>query len=321
MKRPRSARLTFIQKQWIYMHHGDTDEPLNSISQRTGVSISTIRRIFMEFSTNVKRSEIYSKIRCKRLIESEQIAKLIFNYVKNQTGWFTAKNVQDHIKNELSVMIPLHQIRKHLKLKEGLSFQKGNSRPININIDQVKLLQKLFWVKIANILPGMKLLISIDESLILRYATTNYSWLKTGTSCTITNTCFIKSMNLITAITTTGLVINMLKSERTNAKIFHAFLSYVMVGRGRLCSWRLWNYTWQLLNSQIRVSNDTLKKNRDKTILPSSVLTGTSSCGGLLFIIQKEICTGMKGRIIESLDNTFNQDDHKMNTRNWRWIH
>ena len=228
MKRPRSAHLTFIQKQWIYMNHRDTDEPLNSISQPTGVSISTIRRIVMEFSTNVKRSEIYSKIRCKRLIESEQIAKLIFNYVRNQTGWFTAKNMQHHIKNELSVMIPLHQIRKHLKLKEGLSFKKGNSRPININIDQVKLLQKLFWVKIANILPEMKLLINIDESSISRYTTTNYSWLKTGTSCAITNTCFIKSVDLITVITTTGLVINMLKSERRNAKIFDAFLNYVI---------------------------------------------------------------------------------------------
>ena len=140
IKRPRSAHFTFIQKKWIYMHHRDTDEPLNSISQRTGVSLSTIRRIVMEFSTNVKRSEIYPKIRCKRLIESEQIAKLIFNYVRNQTSWFTAKIVHDHIKNELSVLILLHQIRKHLKLKDCLSFKKGNSRPININIDQVKLL-------------------------------------------------------------------------------------------------------------------------------------------------------------------------------------
>ena len=83
-------------------------------------------------------------------------------------------------------------------------------------------------MKIANILPEMKLLISIDESSISRYTTTNYSWLKTGASCAITNTCFIKSMNLITAITTTGLLINILKSERTNAKIFDAFLNYVI---------------------------------------------------------------------------------------------
>ena len=162
------------------MHNRDTNESLNKISQQIGVWNSTIRRIIIEFSTNVKRSEIYSKIRWRRLIELEQISKIIFNYVLNLIGWFTAKNVQDNIKNDLSVMKPLHQIRNHLKLKKCLSYKKGNPRPININTDRVKLLRKLFWVKKADKLPEIKFLINIDESSITRFTINNYSWLKTG---------------------------------------------------------------------------------------------------------------------------------------------
>ena len=75
--RPKSTHLTFSEKRWIYMHYKNTCDSINTISQRTGASISTIRRIILSFSRNVKRSEIFSKIRWNRLIDSKVVSKSI----------------------------------------------------------------------------------------------------------------------------------------------------------------------------------------------------------------------------------------------------
>ena len=62
----------------------------------------------------------------------------------------------------------------------------------------------------------------------MKGTTKNYSWLKTGRSCTITNVKFKSSINMITAITTNGLAINMLKFWSTTAEIFKIFLDYML---------------------------------------------------------------------------------------------
>ena len=148
--RSKSAHLTFSEKRWIYMHYKNTGDSINTISQRTGTSISTIRRIILSFSRNVKRSEIFSKIRWNRLIDSKVVSKSISKFISSQTGCYTSRDVQDHIYNSLSVMIPLHKIRKYLKQKEHLSYKKGNPRPIDLDFGRVYLLKKLFWIKIAD---------------------------------------------------------------------------------------------------------------------------------------------------------------------------
>ena len=225
--RSKSAHLAFSEKRWIYMHYKNTGDSINTISQRTGISISTIRRIILSFSRNVKRSEIFSKIRWNRLIDSKVVSKSISKFISSQVGCYTSRDVQDHIYNSLSVMIPLHKIRKYLKQKEHLSYKKGNPRQIDLDFGRVNLLKKLFWIKIADKLSEINVLINIDESLITRDTSKKYSWLKTGVSCSIANIGFEKSINLISAITTKGRVINMIKSESTKSDVYTAFLKYL----------------------------------------------------------------------------------------------
>ena len=201
---------------------------MNQLSQLTGISMSTIRRIIQDFSSNIDRSRIYKKIRWRKLIQSKTVMQYISKFASWQTGCFTAADVQEYIKDQLLVSIPLHQIRKHLKINEKLSYKKGNPRPVNLDVSRVKLLKQLFWIRFANQLSGIKMLINIDESSITKGTKKNYSWLRTGRSCSITNLKINNSINMITAITTTGLTINMLKYKSTNAEIFKCFLDYML---------------------------------------------------------------------------------------------
>ena len=127
----------------------------------------------------------------------------------------------------MSITIPLDKIIKYLKQKEHLSYKKGNSRSTDLDDERVKLLKKLFWLKILETLSGIKVLINIDESSIARDTSTKYSWFRSGLSCSIANIDFKRSINFISTIITKGRVINMIRSESTTSKVFTVFMRYL----------------------------------------------------------------------------------------------
>ena len=178
MSRHKNSHLTYKQKNWIYSQYTIGWKSMNQLSQLTGVSISTIRSIIQDFNSNIVRSDIYKNIRWRKIIKSKKVMQWISKFVSNQTGWFTAKDVQLQTKDQLLISIPLHQIRKHLKNREGLSYKRGNPRPLNLDIIRVKLLRRLLWVRIAKNISEIKILINIDKSSLTRGTTKNYSWLR-----------------------------------------------------------------------------------------------------------------------------------------------
>ena len=227
MYRSKNSHLTKKQKSWIYSQYSVCGKSINQLLQLTGISMSTIRRIIKDFNSNIVRSELYRNIRWREII-SKKLKQWISKFVSNQTGWFTAADVQGQIKDRLLVSVSLHQIRKYLKNSEGLSYKKGNPSPLNLDMIRVELLRRLFWVRIAKSISGIEILVNIDESSVTKGTIKNYSWLKTWRSCTITNVKFKSSINMITAITTNGLAINMLQFWSTTAEIFKVFLDYML---------------------------------------------------------------------------------------------
>ena len=179
MSRHKNSHLTYKQKYWIYSQYTIGWKSMNQLSQLTGVNMSTIRRIMQDFNSNIVRSDIYKNIRWRKIIQSKKVMQWISKFVSNQTGWFTAKDVQLQTKDQLLVSIPLNQIRKHLKNREGLSYKRGNPRPLNLDIIRVKLLRRLFWVRIAKNISEIKMMINIDESSVTRGTTkTIHGWEK-----------------------------------------------------------------------------------------------------------------------------------------------
>ena len=227
MNRSKGTHLTYNERLWIYKSSRYEGGSLSKICQRYGVSISTARRIIKQFSSNIRRSEIYSKIRCKKAIFSTTAMDWISEYVKSISWRFTSLRVHRHILKNLSIPIPRHQIYKHLKHNELLSYKKGSARPYILDIKKLKLTNQLFWVKLAQSLPSIKILIDLGEGTVSKDTKANYSWLKTSKHWSINNIVFGGSINLISCITIDGLAINLLKHWSSNAKILIKFLKYL----------------------------------------------------------------------------------------------
>ena len=158
------------------------------------------------------------------MIKSPHIKSLILKYAKSTSWSFTSSNIQEFILNEWSVLIPNHQIWKQLKNHLHLSYKKGSSRPCSLNFDNIKLLKQLFWVRLAQRVPHIIMLINLDGSTINKDVKNNYSWLKIEKHCSINNIVFKSSINLISWIITSGLAYNWLKYTTSNSAIPTKFL-------------------------------------------------------------------------------------------------
>ena len=151
------------------------------------------------------------------------MVKWISKYVWAQTHRFISADVQAYIKEQLLVTIPLHQIRKNLKEKLRMSYKKGNPRPVTLDVAKLRLTKQLFWIRLAQKLPEIKLLVNIDESSFSNSTKKNYSWLEKVKSCALNNIVFQNSINVISCITSNGLSINLFKYISSTAKFLFLF--------------------------------------------------------------------------------------------------
>ena len=156
--REKNAHLTYDQKLFIYSQYQYQGKRISHICQTFGVSTSTVKRIIRQFRTNIKRINIYHEIIWKKLISSPAVVDWISEFVKITTGSLTSEDVRIYIKRKLSVLIPVHQIRKHLKTNEYLSFKNGSSRPLFLNTKKQELKKQLFWVLLARQLGEIRIL-------------------------------------------------------------------------------------------------------------------------------------------------------------------
>ena len=63
MNREKNAHLTYDQKLFICSQYQYQGKRISHICQKFGVSTSTVKRIIRQFSTNIKRDNIYHEIR------------------------------------------------------------------------------------------------------------------------------------------------------------------------------------------------------------------------------------------------------------------
>ena len=227
MDRSKRAHLTYEQKLLIYKCYQYEKSTLSQIWQKFGVIFSTTRRIIKQFSPNFKRQEVFSIIRWRKNIDSHIVEEWKSDFVRKQTELFDFIDVQRYKKAKLLIFISLHQIRKHLKRKEHQSFKKGNSRPVTLNMERLKLLKSLFWVKLSKRFQEIKMLINVNERSSGKDTTKNYSWLKTRKDCSIKNIKFISSVNMILSMTTSGLSFNMFKYAARTANDLWIFQKLV----------------------------------------------------------------------------------------------
>ena len=139
--RLKHTHLTYEQKLLIYRVYWYEDRTRSQYFNRM--------KDHKAIRLNIRRQELYSEIRWRKNIDFYILAEWISDFVRQKTGWFDLIHLQRHIKTKLLIVIPLHQIRKYLKKKEHLSYKKGSSRPIDLNVERLRLLKILFWIRLV----------------------------------------------------------------------------------------------------------------------------------------------------------------------------
>ena len=126
------------------------------------------------------------------------------------------------------ILFHCNRLENVSKKSAAWAINKGNSRPITLDMPRINILKTLFSVKLAKDLTNVKILINLDETSFNMDTKLNYSWLRRGYSCSIKNVLFRGSINWVSAIATNGLCMNLFKYWTTTQKEIRWFIELVI---------------------------------------------------------------------------------------------
>ena len=198
-------------------------EPL-VIKSRFDVSLSTVKRIEQDFKLNPFSDSLVFSRNGWKFAKSEWLLKIVEEFIKQTKTAFTARSIQIYIRNKVKVLLPLHKIRNILKSEFHLSFKKGSSRRVDLNIDKMRYSKSLFTIEFIKSLSEADIILNLDESTISRSTKWEYSWLKTGENGRIHNDRFSNSVNVISVASNSGWTFTGLWHTTTTRHIFINFL-------------------------------------------------------------------------------------------------
>ena len=196
-------------------------ESAKTLSMLYNLSISTIKRTVKLMEDESGSSMNMNKKIKNRFIDSSYIKQEIVDFVhKNRHNPFNWVNIQQHLNDKVSIMIPLPAIRKFLKNEMRYSFKRSAPRPASLNMERHDLLKTLFSAKIAKEMDKFDLIINVDESTLNRGIVEHYSWSPIGVPTPTKSIIFNKSVSVIAAITTEGLSFWCVRVGTTDSSIF-----------------------------------------------------------------------------------------------------
>lgn len=204
--------------------HRDHKMSAADIALTYNLSLSTVKRVISRLEDYSNLSTTFKSIRCKKTKRSVVVLDEIKRFIENTVSRVTARDVQDHLRLKVGVVIPLAQVRSVLRTAFKLSYKRCNKRPIALDMRKLTVEQTLFWVKLSKSIDEFKLLINIDEASINYNTVENYSWSPIGMSSSISNQPFKGAINFIWWITSRGDWFSLWKTSRTNSSHFVNFL-------------------------------------------------------------------------------------------------
>ena len=225
LTRNRWERLTFEQKKVIYKLIRDEEVPIHIIRDKFSWSESTIKRIVKMFEewTQIVRPDT-SKIEIK-IFKSKKIRKATTDFILNKETPFTSKDVCAYLKNRLDVDIDSRTEARYMKNSLSMSFKKASSRPTQIDTLRIHRLKVLYSIILSKQLNSWKWIVNVDESSFSRLTKKDYTWLLKGIPGSVKNVQFSGSINLISAISTTGASYSAIAKQTTDSECFCVFIS------------------------------------------------------------------------------------------------
>ena len=219
--------MTYDQKKWIYELIKE-NVPLRIIKDKYSLSESTIARINRMFKDERGQLEFSSSKLGIKIFKSRKVKGSAIEFIGNQETPFTSKDVCIHLKETLDVDIDRRTMTKFMKNELAMSFKKASPRPIQINIKIIQRLKILFSIILTKQLDRITWVMNIDESSFSRLTKQNYTWLLKGIPGRVKSIQFSRSINLITAISSTGASYSAFARKTTDSDWFIWFLQKLL---------------------------------------------------------------------------------------------
>ena len=96
--------------------------------------------------------------------------------------------------------------------------------PNSINLEEVIMKRRLFWIKLSKILQGGSLLANTYLTAIGRDSQISYSWSPKGVPSEFKNQPFVGSLNMVFTILSNGAWFWLMLNQTTNSEIFSEYI-------------------------------------------------------------------------------------------------
>ena len=160
----------------------------------------------------------------RTILNSAPIYQHLLKWFDSWNYPMTARDYSNWLFDKFSIRISDHVVRRILKEMLLLSYKKGKSRPVGIDLSKQQAMKRLFAVKVISYLSKFEMLISVDESSFSRATKLSNLWLMKGFDQELQNIWFDGSTSLITSITSTGIVFGINTSGSVDGSIFAEYL-------------------------------------------------------------------------------------------------
>ena len=168
------------------------------------LSSSTIDRITSQFDPSRNKTKFKFSKYGNRIAESSVVQQSIIEFLIENRGPFTSKDIKKAIMKKFGVKVDESRIRHILKTTHRLSYKKGSARPCSINYPRLTEIRRLFAILITNKLAKFQLLVNVDEWCISRNTRQNYSWIEKGRAGSINSIVFAGAWSIVASITSRG---------------------------------------------------------------------------------------------------------------------
>ena len=236
--RPKSKKLSKTQLFYLKSVIDEGKLSISEISCKYYIWSTTLRKIkhlsHGELNHHPRRNFKTVDAKSKEMIENK-----ITTFYDKWSSPFTSKDVQKHLIENTSVVLPLNKLVQMMKDDLNFTYKRCISRPNNIDLERVKALRCLFSANFIDNLKPDILIWNIDEWTFSRSTKINYSWSLKGQNKEVKNSPFIGNLYMILAIFSNGWWFWLTSRSTINSTVF---IYFIKVLNNWLCSQKLFGF-------------------------------------------------------------------------------
>ena len=257
--RVKGQKLTHNQRIKIYQLIKVEEMPSSVVSSKYCLSISTINRIVSYFDAHPHELKYEDEENGSKIFISKKVVEVVQEFINCQDTPIWSKDIWKYVQENLKISIAPNTITKYLKSNMKMSFKRVSSRQIKADFQRIRKLKMLFAVIWWQKLWEIRCIVNIDESTFSRATRNNYTWWRRGSPGITKNDVLTGSLNLISAILTTGSSYSAIVKGTTVSQTFIDYMEELIHYIETIDKIQMENVLWILDNAPWHQSKKVLK--------------------------------------------------------------